>query len=99
MYRRDRLAAQARLDAEQTSAEFSRKGVSELHETEKVATAAVVPVKRSFVSGLRLYSGVYTKESFWKLAARPVALLLLPSVFWATLVMVRSRSTFLEFQS
>lgn len=43
--------------------------------------------KRGFVAGLRLFSGVYTKETLLSLFARPLALFLLPSVFWATLVM------------
>lgn len=43
--------------------------------------------KRSYVSSLRLFSGVYTKESLWKLFVRPVAFSILPQVLWATLVM------------
>jgi MFS family permease len=43
--------------------------------------------KRSYLQALSLYSGVYTRESFLKLFFRPVILLLLPPVFWATLVM------------
>ncbi|KAK0384834.1 hypothetical protein NLU13_7312 [Sarocladium strictum] len=40
-----------------------------------------------FFSGLKLYSGTYTDESFWKMTIRPVMLLALPNVLWATLVM------------
>ncbi|KAJ4989591.1 hypothetical protein SVAN01_04968 [Stagonosporopsis vannaccii] len=43
--------------------------------------------KRSYISSLRLFSGVYTKESLWKLFVRPVAFIILPQVVWATLVM------------
>lgn len=45
------------------------------------------PAKRSFVRDLRLFTGVHTKESFWKLFWRPCVMLFLPPVFWATLVM------------
>lgn len=41
----------------------------------------------SFVQGLKLYHGTFTEEPFWHLATRPVLLLALPSVFWATMVM------------
>ncbi|KAL1894204.1 hypothetical protein Sste5346_005990 [Sporothrix stenoceras] len=41
----------------------------------------------SFVQGLKLYHGTFTEESLLHLATRPVLLLALPSVFWATMVM------------
>lgn len=43
--------------------------------------------KRSYLSSLSLYNGIYTRESLLKLFFRPVVLLLLPPVLWATLVM------------
>ncbi|KAF5689956.1 transcription factor Pig1p [Fusarium circinatum] len=43
--------------------------------------------KRTFWQNLSLYSGTHTKESILKLFFRPVVLLTLPPVFWATLVM------------
>ncbi|KAF5600898.1 transcription factor Pig1p [Fusarium pseudoanthophilum] len=45
------------------------------------------PPKRTFVQNLSLYSGTHTKESILKLFFRPVVLLTLPPVLWATLVM------------
>jgi MFS family permease len=44
-------------------------------------------VKRSYVQNLRIYNGQLTKESLFKLFLRPIALLALPPVLWATLVM------------
>ncbi|KLO82163.1 Uncharacterized protein LW93_9345 [Fusarium fujikuroi] len=38
-------------------------------------------------SGLKLYNGTFTEESLWKMIFRPVMLLALPNVLWATLVM------------
>ncbi|KAF5593887.1 major facilitator superfamily transporter [Fusarium subglutinans] len=38
-------------------------------------------------SGLKLYNGTFTEESLWKMIVRPVMLLALPPVLWATLVM------------
>ena len=48
---------------------------------------AVVAQKRDLLSGLKLYHGTFTEESVWAMAFRPVMLLFLPPVFWATLVM------------
>jgi MFS family permease len=44
-------------------------------------------VKRSYVQNLRVFTTTYTQESLWKLFIRPVILLCLPPVLWATLVM------------
>lgn len=43
--------------------------------------------KRSWTQNLKVYNGVYTTESFLKLLIRPITMLLLPPVSWATLVM------------
>ncbi|KAM5349872.1 hypothetical protein ACJ41O_006377 [Fusarium nematophilum] len=45
------------------------------------------PKKRTYVESLALFTSVYTQESFFKLMLRPVVLLALPPVLWATLVM------------
>ena len=45
------------------------------------------PSKRGILSSLSLFSGTYTDESLWKMTYRPVILLALPIVLWATLVM------------
>ncbi|KAK7514488.1 major facilitator superfamily domain-containing protein [Phyllosticta citriasiana] len=43
--------------------------------------------KMTYWETLRLYSGVHTREPLFKLFIRPIMLLLLPPVLWATLVM------------
>lgn len=43
--------------------------------------------KHSFARSLRIFNGSFTKESLLKLAFRPVVLLALPTIFWATMVM------------
>ncbi|KAK0660583.1 Protein HOL1 [Lasiodiplodia hormozganensis] len=43
--------------------------------------------KRSFVKSLRLFSGIHTRETLWKLFWRPCVMLVLPPILWATLVM------------
>jgi hypothetical protein len=43
--------------------------------------------KRSYVQSLRVFTTKFTQESLWKLFIRPVILLCLPPVLWATLVM------------
>ncbi|KPM42917.1 hypothetical protein AK830_g3653 [Neonectria ditissima] len=51
------------------------------------STPTVRPKKHTFVQRLRIFSGSYTNESILKLLIRPVILLALPPVLWATLVM------------
>jgi hypothetical protein len=46
-----------------------------------------IPAKHSYIRSLRFYNGTYTKESMFKIFVRPVILLMLPPVLWATLVM------------
>lgn len=44
--------------------------------------------ERSYwVQGLKLYHGTYTEEPLWNMTVRPVMLLALPPILWATLVM------------
>lgn len=43
--------------------------------------------KQTFADSLRVYHGTFTKESLFKLFVRPILLLVLPPVLWATLVM------------
>ena len=43
--------------------------------------------RRTFIQELRIFTGSYTDESVLKLFIRPVVLLALPPVLWATLVM------------
>lgn len=43
--------------------------------------------KRHYLQGLKLWHGTFTEESVWSMALRPVMLLVLPPVLWATLVM------------
>lgn len=45
-----------------------------------------VPKKKTYIQRLKVFSGVYTQESFWKLFWRPFALILLPPVLWSSLV-------------
>jgi len=43
--------------------------------------------KRSYIQSLKVFNGILTQESIFRLLFRPVALLVLPPVLWATLVM------------
>ncbi|RYP29686.1 hypothetical protein DL767_006638 [Monosporascus sp. MG133] len=59
-----------------------------VHTERKSRGSSTEPPKRlSYWQSLRIYSGVYTKETFFKLFLRPVVMLTLPPVLWATLVM------------
>ncbi|KAJ4252321.1 hypothetical protein NW762_010919 [Fusarium torreyae] len=46
--------------------------------------------KRTYWQSLAIFSGIHTQESFSKLFLRPIVLLALPPVLWATLVMAVS---------
>lgn len=52
----------------------------------EAASSAGVPKKKTYFQRLKIFSGVYTQESFWKLFFRPIALILLPPVLWSSLV-------------
>lgn len=43
--------------------------------------------RSSYAKDLRIFNGVHTRESLWKLLWRPVVMLALPPILWATLVM------------
>ena len=47
----------------------------------------IIPQKYTFLQNLRCYQGPFTKEPILKMFFRPIGLLLLPPVLWATLVM------------
>jgi MFS family permease len=44
------------------------------------------PQKRSWFQELRLFNGTFTEESLIQMALRPIGLLILPPILWATLV-------------
>lgn len=46
-----------------------------------------IPKRKTFVENLRLYNGILSKEPVARLIFRPMSLVLLPPVLWATLVM------------
>ncbi|TKX18294.1 MFS transporter-like protein 171 [Elsinoe australis] len=55
--------------------------------TEHVESVQNTRQKQTFVQRLRLSHGIFTHESLWRIFYRPVVLLALPPVLWATLVM------------
>jgi MFS family permease len=76
---------------------FVRAGnplVEATHGLEKEAGATTVeslpeiPPKENYWQHLRPWTGkTYTEESFWRMFIRPFLLILVPTVFWATIVM------------
>ena len=67
----------------------TNKSPEEAGGAEYVETAPAVHAQRRqyWIQGLKLYHGTFTEESLWNMAIRPVMLLALPPVLWATLVM------------
>lgn len=49
--------------------------------------AVNVPVKRTLIQNLSVFHGMFVNETLWKMFYRPVVLLALPIVLWATLIM------------
>lgn len=59
------------------------------HEQEQVLEdgTAPPPKKKTYLQSIAIFTGTYTHESIFTIFIRPVALILLPPVLWATLVM------------
>jgi hypothetical protein len=47
---------------------------------------STIPPKKTYLQTLKIFSGTYTEETFWRLFIRPFALILLPPVLWCSLV-------------
>jgi MFS family permease len=52
-----------------------------------IQDAETYPPKLTYVQSLRVVTGVHTKESLLRMFLRPLGLILIPPVLWATLVM------------
>lgn len=63
----------------------SESKTSEVSEVEHVQTEADIPPKKSFLQLMAFNSSVLTHESIWKIAFRPVPVILLPGVLWSTI--------------
>lgn len=59
------------------------------HEVTSVTNrgGVAIPRKKTFVQNLALFHGTFIDESYWRVFYRPIVLLALPIVLWATLVM------------
>lgn len=72
-------------------AQMSTEKVSSSHKENehigKIEQGSGSPQRQTLSQRLRLFHGRFTEESLWKMAYRPVILLALPPVLWATLVM------------
>ncbi|KAL4798795.1 putative MFS transporter [Aspergillus venezuelensis] len=52
------------------------------------ASLPPIPDKATYLRSLRPWTGqIYTTESFWRMFIRPFGLILIPPIFWATIVM------------
>jgi hypothetical protein len=50
-------------------------------------SSAGIPKRKTYLQELKIFSGTYTNESLLNLFVRPLALIVLPSVLWGSLVM------------
>lgn len=76
-----------RLSFERKSHEHQKSSDRALKVEDASGPADLIPEKKSYIQSLALWNGSYTSESLPKLVMRPVVLLVLPPVLWATLVM------------
>lgn len=67
---------------EEVNLELKALGVSEL---EHIRTEAGTPPKKSFMQRMAFTSSPLTQESIWKIAFRPLPIIILPPVLWSTL--------------
>lgn len=79
-------------DIEEVRADTGKADHATLEESEHSSstvsgTKTALPKKKGFLASLAIFNGTFTSESLWKMAYRPVILLTLPPVLWATLVM------------
>ncbi|KAL9114595.1 MAG: hypothetical protein Q9227_001273 [Pyrenula ochraceoflavens] len=65
----------------------ARKDSESRMESPSSSSPAPLPSKMSYLRSLRIFTGTYTEESLFGIFLRPVILLSLPPVLWATLVM------------
>lgn len=86
-YNRSPVQAPSGLD--DTSKHYNESVAAEKseHVTHVEAGSNGIRTKHSYIRSLRLYNGTFTRESIFKIFLRPVVLLMLPPVLWATLVM------------
>lgn len=85
----NRSPVEAATDLNSTSRLYTETDGTEKseHVTHVEAGPHTIPAKHTYIQSLRLNNGVLTQESLFKIFIRPVALLVLPPVLWATLVM------------
>ncbi|KAH8688412.1 major facilitator superfamily domain-containing protein [Ilyonectria robusta] len=87
-YRRAAANAAAEARSDKLSAPAKNEDDAEVAYSEVASQQeADIPKRRTWVQELRIFTGTYTNESVLKLIIRPVVLLALPPVLWATLVM------------
>jgi hypothetical protein len=60
--------------------------VNEKHAATGLETGSTPPAKRTYRENLRVFTGVYTNESLFKMFIRPLGLIIIPPVLWASLV-------------
>ncbi|KAK5132327.1 hypothetical protein LTR08_009162 [Meristemomyces frigidus] len=71
----------------ETSYIRQRSGAAGTYTSATVEPESQRPGKRSYLTSLKLYQGNLTSESLWRIFLRPIVMLALPPVLWATLVM------------
>lgn len=86
IYLRHDSATSTAVPGESIKVDPESKG-PEMIRVNESSTDRTVSVRHSYLTKLRIISGIYTQEPILKLFIRPVMLLILPPVLWATLVM------------
>lgn len=89
LYDQSSIASRERDTEKNAHVELQERTVLEPHPVGPVTNhnTDAVPSKKTFIQNLALFQGRFVDESLWKIFYRPIVLLCLPIVMWATLVM------------
>ncbi|KAJ6103434.1 hypothetical protein N7486_005861 [Penicillium sp. IBT 16267x] len=64
------------------------RGAKSDNATQSEVPEVDIPAKRTYMQDIKPWNGrTYTDEPLWKMVIRPLGLIILPPVFWATIVM------------
>ena len=83
-YNRSHFVASSSPDSSTT--DTSKETFDVQVETRSLASP-VIPPKNTYLQSLSVFNGIFSTESLFTMFVRPIGLLVLPPVLWATLVM------------
>jgi MFS family permease len=81
------IATEKKVNHEADNAEVEEKAAAEVEHLSREPThAESIPKKMSYWRSLRIFSGRYTRSSYWLIFARPFVVFFYPAILWAFLI-------------